>query len=925
MSSIRSYFSLARFKNRPNDFRRINKSIRLSTEALESRECPANLIANPSVETPGTVATLPQGWQTNAYGTNAATFSYPSTGLDGQRSVRVDMTSRSSGDAKWFFNDVPVTAGQKYAFTDMYRSDVATSATVRYRLSNGNYVYKGNHAAPASATTRQLAFEFTAPANAVSATVFHLIKAPGYLITDGFSLGPTGTTPADTTSPSVSVSSPATNATVAGTVTLTAQASDNIAVVGVRFLVDGIQVGAELTASPYQRSWNSTTVADGNHTVVAIARDAAGNSTTSAVNTLIVKNTVTPPPDTTSPIVSVTSPAANATVAGTVTLSAQASDNVAVVGVRFLVDGIQVGAELTASPYQLSWNSTIVADGNHSLVAIARDAAGNSTPSAPVTLVVKNTVTPPPTSTNLVQNPSVESIGSNNEPSAWFRNSWGTNNASFNASVSGYDGSRAIRVEISTYASGDAKWYFQDVPVTPGKSYSYSDAYRSSRESILTARFMLSDGSFSYVYVASLPASSNWALANFQVVAPANAVSITMFHLIQGTGWLETDKYSLSELVSAPPGRGKISFAFDDGWLSQMQNAVPVLQQANLPASFYIITRANQGGASWEGVQNRSLETAINGSPADWSRWQTGNNTSNFVYATSGSDGTRSARIDVQSYSSGEAGWYFQDVHVVPGSQYTISHQYNSSVATSVRVRFTRHDGSVVWVDGGTLASTGGQWQTQQINVTAPANADAMMVLHQINQVGTLWIDNYSVKEVSPYSNPSYLSPTQIQSLAASGFEVGAHTMTHADLATLSTAGALAEVDGSRADLLSLGITPQTFVYPYGSYNTAIEQVIASNDFIGARSVNEGYNTSTTDRYALLHQEVNLDTSIAEVQSWIDTAERTGTWLILTFHEVGNSGGYYRTTPETFRQIVEMVKVADLTPVSLADGISQLA
>src|SRR4051794_3664872 len=93
MSLLRGYFPLARFKNRPNNLRRNNKSIRLTTEALETREVPANLIANPSVETPGSVASLPQGWQTGQYGKNTATFSYPSTGLDGQRSVRVDMTS----------------------------------------------------------------------------------------------------------------------------------------------------------------------------------------------------------------------------------------------------------------------------------------------------------------------------------------------------------------------------------------------------------------------------------------------------------------------------------------------------------------------------------------------------------------------------------------------------------------------------------------------------------------------------------------------------------------------------------------------------------------------------------------------------------------------------------------------------------------
>ena len=47
----------------------------------------------------------------------------------------------------------------------------------------------------------------------------------------------------------------------------------------------------------------------------------------------------TPPADSTPPTVSMTAPAAGATVSGTVALSANASDNVGVVGVQFLVNG----------------------------------------------------------------------------------------------------------------------------------------------------------------------------------------------------------------------------------------------------------------------------------------------------------------------------------------------------------------------------------------------------------------------------------------------------------------------------------------------------------------------------------------------------------------------------------------------------------
>jgi unsaturated chondroitin disaccharide hydrolase len=98
----------------------------------------------------------------------------------------------------------------------------------------------------------------------------------------------------------------------------------------------------------------------------------------------------TPLPDTTPPTVSITSPANGATVSGTVTVSASASDNVGVVGVRFKLDGANLGNEDTTAPYNVSWNTTTTPNGSHILTAIARDAAGNKTTSSTITLTISN-------------------------------------------------------------------------------------------------------------------------------------------------------------------------------------------------------------------------------------------------------------------------------------------------------------------------------------------------------------------------------------------------------------------------------------------------------------------------------------------------------------------------------------------------------
>jgi len=99
------------------------------------------------------------------------------------------------------------------------------------------------------------------------------------------------------------------------------------------------------------------------------------------------------PSDSTAPIVSLTAPAAG-TVANSVTLSADAADNVGVVNVQFKLDGTNLGSADLLPPFSMTWNSASVANGSHTLTAVARDLAGNQTTSPPVSITVNNTTSP---------------------------------------------------------------------------------------------------------------------------------------------------------------------------------------------------------------------------------------------------------------------------------------------------------------------------------------------------------------------------------------------------------------------------------------------------------------------------------------------------------------------------------------------------
>ena len=148
---------------------------------------------------------------------------------------------------------------------------------------------------------------------------------------------------------------------------------------------------ANRIAQPTGTSYVDSGLAAGTYYYKVTAEDTAGQIGPASNQATAVVPADVPPS------VNVTSPSAGATVSGTITITANASDDVQVAGVQFRVDGVNVGAEDTSAPYSTSWSTTTVANGSRQITAVARDSAGQTTTSASVTVTVSNTAPPPPT------------------------------------------------------------------------------------------------------------------------------------------------------------------------------------------------------------------------------------------------------------------------------------------------------------------------------------------------------------------------------------------------------------------------------------------------------------------------------------------------------------------------------------------------
>ncbi|HWR36963.1 MAG TPA: DNRLRE domain-containing protein [Clostridia bacterium] len=98
-------------------------------------------------------------------------------------------------------------------------------------------------------------------------------------------------------------------------------------------------------------------------------------------------------PDSTPPTTSITSPTNGATVSGTVTVTATASDNQGVTRLEYFADGSSTPFATRTSAGSMTWNTSGVSSGTHTLQTKAYDAAGNVGVSAPISVTVSGTST----------------------------------------------------------------------------------------------------------------------------------------------------------------------------------------------------------------------------------------------------------------------------------------------------------------------------------------------------------------------------------------------------------------------------------------------------------------------------------------------------------------------------------------------------
>src|SRR2546425_1408544 len=270
---------------------------------------------------------------------------------------------------------------------------------------------------------------------------------------------------ADVTPPTVSLTAPAAGATVLGSMTVSAGATDNVGIVGVQFKLDGVNLGAEDTTNSYSISWNSTLAANGTHTLAAVARDAAGNTATSAVVSVTVDNTP--------PIISSVSAFNISSSQATITWATnQASDRQRKYGLTTAYGSSTPLNSSLLTAHAVTLTGLLASNTYHYRVK-SRDAAGNLATSADftfATLIAVPDITPPSVPTNL----SASAVSSSQINLSWTA-------STDNVGVAGYTIYRgASQIATTSLMS------YSDTGLAPSTTYTYTVAAYDAAGNVLT-------------------------------------------------------------------------------------------------------------------------------------------------------------------------------------------------------------------------------------------------------------------------------------------------------------------------------------------------------------------------------------------------------------------------------------------------------
>ena len=146
----------------------------------------------------------------------------------------------------------------------------------------------------------------------------------------------------------------------------------------------------------------------------------------------------------------------------------------------------------------------------------------------------------------------------------------------------------------------------------------------------------------------------------------------------------------------------------------------------------------------------------------------------------------------------------------------------------------------------------------------------ARPILKQVGWPGVLNLEGKNI-------GSGGLTISQVNGLISDRWEIGAHSMTHPDLTTVSSAQLEREVAGSRALLeRTFKVSVTTFCYPAGKNDASVRAAVKAAGYRNATTVDPGIAAPTDDPFALPRIRVNGTDSAQTVLSRVESGAGAG-------------------------------------------------
>lgn len=114
------------------------------------------------------------------------------------------------------------------------------------------------------------------------------------------------------------------------------------------------------------------------------------------------------------------------------------------------------------------------------------------------------------------------------------------------------------------------------------------------------------------------------------------------------------------------------------------------------------------------------------------------------------------------------------------------------------------------------------------------------------------------------------LAPDDLAALAASGIEIGAHSVTHPELDAIGPERARVEIEQSKAELEALiGHEVASFAYPHGYSGPAVRRLVRAAGYRSACGVRNAFSTPEEDVMALSRLMVERDMGLDVITGWL--------------------------------------------------------